>query len=172
MVSRRKCALLSVASILVIWFASSLLFLHQLKDQPGPVLLNSFPTVKADPNVVMNLDDNSAANVLNLKASKIAALLKENLELKRAAMTQMSTPKYREKSEVGDQDMQLPPVTAVIASPAQPKATGFDGPSFRAAFDKFEAFVLKPSEDRIPGAHFPFPLSHVCILLCVTRKHS
>jgi hypothetical protein len=83
---------------------------------------------------------------VNLAALKIAALEKENLELKRQALIAQKESKRSEANKLVSEP------SPILASPLQPKEPhSRDSPSFRAAFDKFEAFVLKPSEDRIPG---------------------
>lgn len=139
MVSRRKCVLLSIVSISVLWLVSSLLFFHRLSDDHSPVLLNSVPAPKHDSNAAKNADIYSAALAVNSAALKIAALEKENLELKR-----------KFNSQKGIEDGNQAPSNAAPPMQLQVPNTR-DDESFRAAFDKFEAFVLKPSEDKIPG---------------------
>lgn len=139
MVSRRKCVLLSIVSISVLWLVSSLLFFHRLSDDHSPVVLNSIPAPKPDSNAAKNawaaLADNSAA-------LKIAALEKENSELKRMFNS------AQKGIESGLKPSNQAPSNAALPMQVH---NARDDESFRAAFDKFEAFVLKPSEDRIPG---------------------
>jgi hypothetical protein len=149
MPSRRKCALLLIASMLVIWLGSSFLFLRQLSDEHGPALPNSFPAAKADViTVAKTVDNNPAAFAANLATLKIAALQKENSDLKRMVN---SAPKEA-KSGNSEPPKQPPPPPKPALPAHSPDHPSLDSSAFRAAFDRFEAFVLRPSEDKIPGA--------------------
>ncbi len=148
MVSRRKCVLVSIVSISVLWLVISLLFFHRLSDDHSAVSLNSIPAPRTDLNAAQNVDMNSDALAVNSAALKIAALEKENLELRRIFNSAQIGTESEDRSKPINQ---LPPNPAEPIQLQVPSAR--DIQSFRAAFDKFEAFVLKPSEDQIPGKH-------------------
>ena len=141
----------------VIWLGSSLLFLRQLSDEHGPALPSSLPAAKADVNAAKTVDNNPAAFAASLAAfkvaalEKIAALEKANSDLKRMVN---SAPKEA-KSGNSEPPKQPPPPPYPALSTQSPDHPARDSSAFRAAFDRFEAFVLKPSEDKIPGARHP-----------------
>ena len=97
--SLRKTALLAVAGIAVLWFSFSMLFLHKLSDDSGPQLPPSLPDLKI--RVIESSVDkagggsaaaggNGAAVALTLAAAKLAALERENAELKRLMSSRSS----------------------------------------------------------------------------------
>jgi hypothetical protein len=156
MVPRRKCALLLTASILVIWFASSILFLHRLSDERNHAVPHQPLAGNANPDAAQTADLNSAANAKNLASSRTTALEKLSLDLKRLASS----------SQLGSKGVTVSMVAAHLplssSSPMQQK-------DFVAAFKKFEEFVLGPSEDRIPGMRHYMP-AVLCSFSC-TRSH-
>ena len=146
--SLRKTALLAVVGIAVLWFSFSMLFLHKLSDDSGPQLPPSLPDLKI--RVIESSVDKAgggsaaaggsgAAVALTLAAAKLTALERENAELKRLMSSRSSASVVQS----------IPNSPFEKASDAAPLAR--DDSFFRASFDRFEAFVLKPSEDRIPG---------------------
>ena len=98
----------------MIWFCSSVLFLHQLdlRDDGSPPALPVLKTEQSDL-------DSKRSSIIPIKINSILSSIQ-------------------------------PPVKLV--NPEQQQvAHVFNDASFRAAFDKFESFILNPSEDRIPG---------------------
>ena len=160
--SLRKTALLAVAGIAVLWFSFSMLFLHKLSDDSGPQLPPSLPDLKI--RVIESSVDkaaggsaavggNGAAVALTLAAAKLAALERENAELKRLMSSRSSASVVQS----------IPNSPIEKASDAAPLAR--DDSFFRASFDRFEAFVLKPSEDRIPGIGLRCCAECICIIV-------
>ena len=89
----------AVAGIAVLWFSFSMLFLHKLSDDSGPQLPPSLPDLKI--RVIESSVDkagggsaaaggNGAAVALTLAAAKLAALERENAELKRLMSSRSS----------------------------------------------------------------------------------
>ena len=160
--SLRKTALLAVVGIAVLWFSFSMLFLHKLSDDSGPQLPPSLPDLKI--RVIESSVDKAgggsaaaggsgAAVALTLAAAKLAALERENAELKRLMSSRSSASVVQS----------IPNSPFEKASDAAPLAR--DDSFFRASFDRFEAFVLKPSEDRIPGIGLPCCAECICVIV-------
>ena len=139
-----------------------MLFLHKLSDDSGPQLPPSLPDLKI--RVIESSVDkagggsaaaggNGAAVALTLAAAKLAALERENAELKRLMSSRSSASVIQS----------IPNSPVEKASDVAPLAR--DDSFFRASFDRFEAFVLKPSEDRIPGIGLPCCAECICVIV-------
>ena len=151
-----------------------MLFLHKLSDDSGPQLPPSLPDLKI--RVIESSVDkagggsaaaggNGAAVALTLAAAKLAALERENAELKRLMSSRSSASVVQS----------IPNSPFEKASDAAPLAR--DDSFFRASFDRFEAFVLRPSEDRIPGIGLRCCAECKCVIVrgvipCSLELHS